>query len=167
MLQEADQIKFKKLKEELDESVDAVSMLYHIAFDEFGNPTFSYRRNRLVKRDRNFKWIGPVHEYLEVHGNVISSDIAVTHRKEDKSAANTINDRNLKIYEKRLEKGEAFSPRDLFYYANELKDHGLYQKSVIYYREFLATKKAGWKMRFVPVSIWLCVTGCSEMQKKK
>ncbi|WP_368901574.1 glycosyltransferase [Oceanobacillus oncorhynchi] len=143
VLQEAEQIKFKKLKEELDESVDAVSMLYHIAFDEFGNPTFSYRRNRLVKRERNFKWIGPVHEYLEVYGNIISSDIAVTHRKTDKSDANTVNGRNLKIYEKRLERGEAFSPRDLFYYANELKDHGLYQKSVIYYREFLATKK-GW-----------------------
>lgn len=143
ILQEEDQKKFKKLKEELDDSVDAVSMMYHIAFDEFGNPSFSYRRNRLVKRDRNFKWIGPVHEYLEVHGNIISSDIAITHRKSDKSDLNKVNDRNLKIYEKRLEQGEAFSPRDLFYFANELKDHGFYQRAVIYYREFLATKK-GW-----------------------
>lgn len=60
VLKEADQKKIKKLKDELDESVDAVSMLYHIAFDEFDNSTFSYRRNRLVKRGRNFKWIGPV-----------------------------------------------------------------------------------------------------------
>ncbi|WP_152657816.1 glycosyltransferase family 2 protein [Oceanobacillus sp. CFH 90083] len=143
ILKEEDQKKLKKLKEELDASVDAVSMLYHIAFDEFDNPTFSYRRNRLVKRERNFTWIGPVHEYLEVSGNIISSDIAVTHRKADKSDVKAINDRNLKIYEKRLEQGEEFSPRDLFYYANELKDHHLFQKAVIYYREFLATKK-GW-----------------------
>lgn len=143
ILQEEDQKKFKKLKEELDDSVDAVSMMYHIAFDEFDNPSFSYRRNRLVKRDHNFKWIGPVHEYLEVYGNIISSDIAVTHRKSDKSDINKINDRNLKIYEKRLEQGEEFSPRDLFYFANELKDHGFFQRAVIYYREFLATRK-GW-----------------------
>lgn len=143
ILKKEDQKKLKKMKKELDDSVDAVSMLYHVAFDEFDNPKFSYRRNRLVKRDRNFKWIGPVHEYLEVNGNITSSDIAVIHRKADKSNVNAINDRNLKIYEKRLEQGEEFSPRDLFYYANELKDHRLFQKASIYYREFLATKK-GW-----------------------
>ena len=143
VLKDEDQKKFKKLKEELDDSVDAVSMLYHIDFDEFDHPTFSYRRNRLVKRDRNFKWIGPVHEYLEVYGNILSSDIAVTHRKADKSGAATANDRNLKIYEKRLERGEEFSSRDLFYYANELKDHCYYQKAVSYYHAFLATRK-GW-----------------------
>ncbi|MEK4300810.1 hypothetical protein MKY30_15725 [Oceanobacillus sp. FSL W8-0428] len=118
----------------MDGSIDSVSMLYHIAFDEFGNRAFSYRRNCLVKRDRNFKWIGPVHEYLEVSGNIISSDISVTHRQSEKSVVNTANDRNLIIYEKRSEREEEFSLRDLFYYANELKDHGLYQKSVIYYR---------------------------------
>lgn len=67
-------------------------------------------------------------------GNIISSDISVTHRQSEKSVVNTANDRNLIIYEKRSEREEEFSLRDLFYYANELKDHGLYQKSVIYYR---------------------------------
>ncbi|WP_368654242.1 glycosyltransferase [Ornithinibacillus sp. 4-3] len=143
VLEREEQKKFQKLKEELDDSVDAVSMLYHIAFDEFGNPTFSYRRNRLVKRECCFKWIEPVHEYLDVSGNIIASDIAITHRKSDKSNIDPANDRNLKIYERRLEQGEVFSPRALFYYANELKDHGFYQKAVIYYREFLATRK-GW-----------------------
>src|SRR5690554_5754125 len=36
-----EQEKFKRLKEELSSKVDAVSMLYHIAFDEYNNPTFS------------------------------------------------------------------------------------------------------------------------------
>ena len=131
------------LKDNLDVSIDAVSMIYNIAFDEYGNPTFSYRRNRLVKRENNFKWIGPVHEYLDVRGNIFPTDIAITHRKNEKSNQSIQSDRNLKIYEKRLEKGEEFTPRDLFYYANELKDHAQFQKSSIYYQEFLATKK-GW-----------------------
>lgn len=135
--------KFKSLKKTLDLSIDAVSMIYHTAFDEFGNPTFSFRRNRLVKRVNNFKWIGPVHEYLEVGGNILAADIAITHRKSDKNHETIQSDRNLKIYEERLGKGEEFTPRDLYYYANELKDHAQYQKSTLYYQTFLATKK-GW-----------------------
>jgi glycosyltransferase involved in cell wall biosynthesis len=138
-----DREKFKKLKKELYDAVDAVSMLYHISFDEYGKPTFSYRRNRLVRREKNFKWIGPVHEFLEVDGHIIPSDIAITHKKSEKSNDGIQSDRNLRIYENRLVKGEKFTPRDLFYFSNELKDHGKYQKAIIYYREFLATKK-GW-----------------------
>lgn len=143
ILLEEDQKKFKQLKAELDGAVDAVSMIYNIAFDEAGNPTFSYRRNRLVKRARNFKWIGAVHEYLEVGGNILSSDIAITHRKSEKSNGNLQSSRNLTIYENRLKKGETFTPRDLFYYANELKDHGQFEKAIEYYQKFLETKK-GW-----------------------
>ncbi|WP_027409311.1 glycosyltransferase [Anoxybacteroides tepidamans] len=143
ILLEEDREKFKKLKAELDGTIDAVSMLYHIAFDEDGNPTFSYRRHRLVKRERHFKWVGAVHEYLEVGGNIIASDIAITHRKSDKSSANVPSNRNLMIYENRLKKGEKFTPRDLFYYANELADHGQFEKAIMYYQNFLETKK-GW-----------------------
>lgn len=135
--------KFKDLKTMLDLSIDSYSMIYNVAFDEFGNPTFSFRRNRLVKREKSFKWIGAVHEYLEVHGVVHPTDIAITHRKIDKKNTSIQSDRNLKIYEKRLKIGEKFTPRDLFYYANELKDHGQYQKSIRFYNKFLATKE-GW-----------------------
>jgi glycosyltransferase involved in cell wall biosynthesis len=138
-----DQEKLKILKNNLDDSIDAVSMFYNIAFDEDGNPTFSYRRNRLVKRENHFEWVGPVHEYLDVRGHIFPADIAITHRKTDKKNHSIQSDRNLKIYEKRLEKGEKFTPRDLFYFANELKDHAQFHKSTIYYQEFLATKK-GW-----------------------
>ena len=100
LLSEEDQEKFKQLKAELTYDVDTVSMIYHIAFDEYDNPTFSYRRNRLVKRELNFNWKGVVHEYLEFGGHVISSDIAIRHRKKDKKKTNRQSDRNLKIYEK-------------------------------------------------------------------
>jgi len=143
ILLEADREKFKEMKENLTDAVDAVSMFYYTAFDEYGNPTFKFRRNRLVKRSNQFKWHGPVHEYLAVGGHILFSDIGITHRKHEKEAASVASDRNLKIYENRLKKGEKFTPRDLFYYANELKDHRKYHKAIMYYDEFLGTRQ-GW-----------------------
>ncbi len=130
--------KLVTLKENLDPSVDSVTMDYHLGFDEFGNVTFSIKRNRLVKRAKHFQWIGAVHEYLEVGGNILHSDIAINH-----CSLRHDSDRNLKIYEKRLARGEEFSPRDLYYYANELVDHQMYEKAIYYYEKFLATGK-GW-----------------------
>ena len=140
ILLEEDQLKLKTLKENLTSGIDSVTMLYHLSSDEFGNVTFSLRRNRLVKRNRGFRWIGPVHEYLEVYGNIINSDIAITHlsSKHDPDTG-----RNLRIYEKRETAGESFTPRDLFYYANELKDHGQFEKAIDYYEQFLHTEQ-GW-----------------------
>lgn len=141
VLLENDQKKLQALKNSIDHSYDAVSMIYNTAHDEYGNPTFTFRRHRLVKRSMNFKWIGAVHEYLDVGGNILNSDIAVTHRKETEKKRAT--GRNLRIYENRIKKGETLSPRDLYYYANELKDHGQYKKAILYYEKFLALKK-GW-----------------------
>ncbi|MCM3197186.1 tetratricopeptide repeat-containing glycosyltransferase family 2 protein [Priestia megaterium] len=130
--------KLLKLKQTLTYDVDAVSMDYHLAFDASGNPSFSSRRNRLVKRENQFKWYGFVHEYLEVGGNILHSDIGITHKKEKVHS-----DRNLQIYEKALESGKKFSPRDQYYYANECKDHGMYAKAIEWYQTFLNSEK-GW-----------------------
>ncbi|AZB43221.1 glycosyltransferase family 2 protein [Bacillus sp. FJAT-42376] len=135
---EEDQKKLSLLKKNLDPSVDSVSMFYNLTMDENGKPVMRLRRNRLVKRSRGFKWIGPVHEYLEVGGHIITSDAAVTH-----ASIHHDSDRNLRIYENRLKQGEKFSPRDLFYFANELKDHQQYERAVEYYEAFLSEGK-GW-----------------------
>ncbi|MBJ9993540.1 glycosyltransferase family 2 protein [Paenibacillus sp. S28] len=138
LLKDDDSRKLMDLKGILDPAVDSVTMDYHLAFDEFGNVTSSVRRNRLVKRENKFQWIGAVHEYLEVWGNILNSDVAVTH-----SSLHHDSDRNLSIYEKRLLRGEVFSPRDLYYFANELVDHQMYEQAICYYEKFLATEK-GW-----------------------
>jgi len=135
---EEDREEFKKLKKELDPSVDSVTMKYNVGFDENGNVTFSYRRNRLVKRERNFKWYGACHNYLEVYGNIVNSDIAISHKKIRHQT-----DRNLKIYEKKISRGEEFSPRDTFYYANELYDHRMYEKALENYNKYL-NMDGGW-----------------------
>ncbi|MBY7141952.1 glycosyltransferase [Virgibacillus sp. NKC19-3] len=138
VLLEKDQRKLAKMKDTLDSKTDAVTMDYHLAFDEYANVTFSVRRHRLLKRERNFRWIGAVHEYLEVGGNIFNSDIAVTHHKLHHNS-----DRNLRIYESRLAQGGNFTPRDLFYFANELTDHHMFERAVYFYDKFLATG-LGW-----------------------
>lgn len=135
---EADLAKLLKLKAELSPDIDTVSMNYHLAMDEYGRVTSSLRRNRLVKRTRGFRWIGAVHEYLEVYGASLTSDIAVTH-----ASLRHDSDRNLRIYEKRLAAGENFNARDTFYYANELKDHAQYEKAIAFYSKFLLQGE-GW-----------------------
>lgn len=135
---EPDRQRFLELKHHVDPAVDSISMHYHLCRDCQGNVTSSLRRNRLVKRSKQFQWIGAVHEYLAIHGHVLNSDIAVTHSPLRHDA-----DRNINIYQERLAAGEQFTPRDLYYYANELRDHGKHTEAIEYYQKFLDTKQ-GW-----------------------
>ncbi|HWR61518.1 MAG TPA: glycosyltransferase family 2 protein [Clostridia bacterium] len=152
-----DMTRFKELKETLDVSVDSVTMKYNIAFDEYGNVTYSYRRNRLVRREKNYKWIGFVHEYLAVAGKILNSEVAVTHQKAKHSSG-----RNLEIYQRKLEEGVEFTPRDILYYGNELYDNGRYDDALKYYNEFLDSKK-GW----VEDNIKVCRKICDYYRTQK
>lgn len=138
VLLEEDQKKLMELKKTLDPSVDSVSMIYNYGFDEYGNVTLSLRRNRLVKRSRNFKWYGDCHVYLEVSGNILDSDICVSHKRIHHSTG-----RNLAIYKKRLERGDTFTARDYYYYANELDENGFHEEAIVNYTKFLNMKQ-GW-----------------------
>ncbi|AZN39265.1 glycosyltransferase family 2 protein [Paenibacillus albus] len=138
VLLEPDLKKLLELKSTLSSDVDTVSMDYHLAKDEYGTVTSALRRNRLVKRERGFRWIGAVHEYLEVYGASYASDIAVTH-----ASLRHDSDRNLRIYEQRLARGESFSARDRFYYANELSDHARHEQAIMSYSRFLLSGE-GW-----------------------
>lgn len=130
--------KFKLLKETLDSSVDSVTMKYNVGCDEYGNVALSFRRNRLVKRANNFKWYGFVHEYLSVYGNIINSEISITHKK-----THPASNRNLEIYRSKLKEGAEFTPRDMLYYGNELYDHRMFEEALEYYNKFLDSK-LGW-----------------------
>ena len=153
VLLEKDRIKFKELKEILDPSVDSVSMYYDAGVDEYGNSTLRYRRNRLVKRSRNYVWKGDCHQYLEVHGNIINSNIAVTHKKIRHAVGRTIS-----IYDNKIARGDTFSARDYFYYGNELRENGHYEKAIKSYDENLSIKEGWVEDKILPVYIKLTVT---------
>lgn len=138
VLLEEDGDKLLHLKETLDPAVDAVSMYYHAGTDEYGNVTLKYRWNRLVKRARNYRWKGDCHMYLDVYGNIINTDIAVTHKKIRHSAGRALN-----IFAQKLERGEPFSARDYFYYGNELRENGDYAQAIESYKHNLSCA-GGW-----------------------
>ena len=135
-----DQIKFKYLKQNLNPAVDVVMMKYNVGFDENGNITFSYFRERLLKRINSYCWSEPVHEFLQLSGNVNNSDICITHKKEKDSDPGR---RNIEIYENILSSGNDLSSRGMYYYARELFSYEKYDKAIEYFNKFLDTED-GW-----------------------
>lgn len=138
VLEDKDRLLFLEMKGTLDHGVDSVTMPYVLGRDSRGNATYSLRRNRLVRRACGFQWYEPVHEYLLVGGNIIHSDICITHKKEK-----TYTNRNLRIYEEMSAAGKEFSPRGLYYFGNELRDNGRFEEAVSEYEKFLNTGQ-GW-----------------------
>lgn len=135
----ADREAFLDLKRGLSPDVDVVMMPYHSGLDGAGRPVFTCYRERVVRNLGRDLWEGVVHEAIAPFGRVIWSKAAVTHQKEGAGDP----DRNLRIYEKKLARGEAFSPRERFYYARELLDHRRYADAAKQLEDFLA-RGGGW-----------------------
>ena len=133
VIEPEDQEKLRQLKSTLSPEVDMVMMPYHIAFDEKGIPTFSYYRERMIRREKGFRWQGRVHEVIPPAGNLLYSDAAVSHRKIGPGDP----DRNLRIFERMLREKGALEPRHQFYYARELLYHQRYQEAIREFTDFL------------------------------
>lgn len=138
VIEEADRERFKALKATLSPEYHSVGMRYILSTDDDGKPLYSLRRNRLLRKDCQFQWVGNVHEYIEVTPPVFESDVCITHKKDKEYT-----ERNLNIFRKMLADGKPFTPRDRIYYANELYDHGYYQEALENYKSFLSEGK-GW-----------------------
>ena len=139
VLLEPDRAAFLALKETLDPAVNVVMAPYHTGFDGSGRVTFSYYRERLIKNGAGMRWKGAVHEAVTPIGTVVYGDFAVTHRKSRPSDP----DRNLRIYEARLDDGEALEPRDQFYYGRELCYHSRWEEALAVFERFLDEGR-GW-----------------------
>lgn len=134
-----DKSKLIKLKENLSDNTSVVMMKYNAKSDQNNKPTFTYYRERLLRRKDNFKWEGFVHEVVAPRGKICYSDIAITHYKLGEGDPQ----RNLNIFRKKLKEGVVFTPREIFYYARELYYHQLYQEAITEFKRFLETKR-GW-----------------------
>lgn len=133
ILTEPNRQAFLQLKETLPSNTDLVMMRYHTAFDSDGNPVFSYYRERLLRRQFGFRWVGAVHEVIPPAGKILYSDIAITHQKIKPGNP----DRNLQIYQKMLDSKIRLDPRQQFYYAQELMDHRLFPQAEQALKQFL------------------------------
>ncbi len=148
-----DNIRLLELKKNLSPEVTAVMMKYNTGIDTGGNIVFSYYRERLAKRECGFRWREPVHEYLQIYGNIITSDIAITHGKSLLAKHST---RNLDIYESIIKRGLSLSPRGTYYYARELRDNGRISEAIAQFETFLDSGQ-GWKEDNI--------TACGELAK--
>ncbi len=139
ILEEEERDKFLELKQSLPPDVDMVMMKYHTSFDEAGKPSFSYFRERWIRNDERYRWIGTVHEVIPPNGRIIYSHIGICHKKMGAGDP----DRNLNIYRKMLAEGKILEPRQQYYYGRELYYHKQYEEAVSVLESFLILPE-GW-----------------------
>ena len=127
---------------------DMVFLPYWLSFDAAGTPQMISRRERIFRRSRGYRFTGAVHEAVVPSGSIRYGDAAVSHRKLHAGDP----DRNLHIYQKLLLSGKRFSPREQYYYARELCDHGAYRAALPVLEQFLQEGR-GW----TPDNIGACL----------
>ena len=130
---------FADWKETLAPPIDLVMMPYHVAFDADGHPTVTYERERLLRREKGYRWESPIHEAITPTGHVIHCPAAVCHRKMGAGDP----DRNLRIFEAMRSSGRILDPRQRFYYARELMYHARYDDAIREFTSFLNDAE-GW-----------------------
>ncbi len=133
VLSDENKKKMISLKKTADPAVDVFMLKYQMGFDKEGDPTVSYYRERIFKREAGFVWQDPIHEVITPQGEIRYLDIAVWHKKTHEANSH----RNLQIYRNIINKGGKLTQRQLFYYARELKDAGEYQKAIEIFEKFL------------------------------
>lgn len=131
--------KICRLKERLSSEADVVMMKYAIAFDQWERPVFTYYRERLIRNGPQCRFQGRVHEAVVPFGVVCCEEIQIEHRKTKPSDP----DRNLRIYEKMVREGRLLEPRETYYYARELYDHGRWKEAKKKFLKFLKMSR-GW-----------------------
>ncbi|MCL2757966.1 MAG: glycosyltransferase family 2 protein [Alphaproteobacteria bacterium] len=137
-LREIDRENLKKLKTLLTPDLDAVFCQYNYIYDSAGKCTAYFDRERLVKNDGKPRWIGVIHECMEIRGPTMRSDFEICHGRVHINTG-----RNVKIFERMLKDKREFSPRDMFYFGKELNEIGRIQDAQVWFEKFLA-QPGGW-----------------------
>lgn len=130
-------------------NINAVMFPYHYVVDENGNTTCLQTRERLIKNDGTYKWIGRLHEaMLPITKMAVASSLDhvqwVHQAKADR--VETSKWRNLDILEKALEAEIAenkVDPRTLYNLGNAYFTVDNYQKALACY------------VRYIPLSGWV------------
>lgn len=143
--------KFMKLKKRLDGSVDIYMMRYNYSVDKDGNPTWVQDRERLLKREKNYQWVSPIHEVIIPEGEVKHEDICITHKKVNVKNSN----RNLHIFEMMEKDGIEFDDRQEYCYAREFYCLGRYEEAIERYERYIEKYKKDYvdRRKFIYPSI--------------
>lgn len=120
VLDSANQDKLKALKRALLPEVEIVQMIY--VTEQINHPTENFARDmrpKLFKRLREFTWIEPIHETINLDPVVYDSDIEILHRPQGNHSS-----RDFGVFEKIIEEKGVLSDRLLGMYLRELYKAG-------------------------------------------
>lgn len=165
---EEDYIKLENLKKDMDGTVDIYMLNYNYSQDEFGNCTIMQKRERILKREKNYQWISPIHEVIVPTGNIQDVDITVTHKKEEIKDL----ERNLKIFKKMVEEGKELDDRQEYAYAKELYYLHYYEEAKERYENFIEKYKDNYKniisyMNSAVIELVECYKILNESEEKR
>ncbi len=141
-------------------SFDMAYLKYAAAFDN-GTPTFTYYRERIFRRSKNYRFSGAVHEAVTPSGIIVYSDAEIYHKKIKENTPL----RNLNILQKQIARGICLDERSKFYYGRELFYNKMYAESAAVLEEFL--KGDGWIENKIEACINLYRAYCAIGQKEK
>ncbi|MDE6916616.1 MAG: glycosyltransferase family 2 protein [Lachnospiraceae bacterium] len=120
VLDRENQDKFKALKRVMLPEVEIVQMIY--VTEQINHPTENFARDlrpKLFKRLREFTWIEPIHETVNVNPVIYDSDIEVRHRPQGNHSS-----RDFGVFEKIIAERGALSDRLMGMYLRELYKAG-------------------------------------------
>lgn len=129
--------------------VDVVMLPYVLDTDSAGEPTFSYYRERIMRRSPEYMWQGRVHEAVTLRGNVVRAPHRIIHAKPTGRTSGT---RNLDIYKKMLADGAELNARERYYYARELYYNNDHKTAAEEFERFL-----GGGALFAPNAVDACI----------
>ena len=163
-----DYTKLEQLKKDMDGTVDIYMLNYNYSQDELGNCTIMQKRERILRREKNYQWISPIHEVIVPTGNVIDVDITVTHKKEEIKDL----ERNLKIFKKMIDDGKELDDRQEYAYAKELYYLHYYEEAKERYEKFIEKYKDNYKniigyMNSTVVELAECYKILNESEEKR
>lgn len=116
---------FANLKNSLDGKIKQIAAKYDVGFNDMGQVTLSYYRERIMLKEHNYRWIGPIHEVIPLDNDILYSEFTVKHNK----IHPTEKGRNLRIFKKMIEQNIPLDTRQTFYYARELYYNGKYEEA--------------------------------------
>lgn len=119
-LDAANQERLKALKSAILPEVEIVQMIY--VTEQMNHPTENFARDmrpKLFKRLREFTWIEPIHETVNLSPIVFDSDIEILHRPRGGHSG-----RDFRLFEKAINENGMLSNRLLGMYLRELYKAG-------------------------------------------
>jgi tetratricopeptide (TPR) repeat protein len=113
---------------------------YVYSSDSYGNPTCEFWRERCVRHDQSFRWVGRVHEYLsnpQPHQSLHDPAVVVLHQRPAERNAGNLRRNLALLLEEYTQAPEQATTRQLLYLGNEYASLGDAKQAIGYFERYL------------------------------